>query len=1430
MARQDSITSFQLVRDRDAWATIRGYVYQVDITVDRWLDLQPGQALELERGEDIDVVSEAIQATDHDTRQRLLEQVKHRASSLTLRSPEAIAALVNFFEHRLANPGESLRFRFVTNASSGHERHSPLPNRLPALEAWELLRQAQGDETTRLDLLVGIRSLLMALSKEQKPDDIREDTWDRFRAFVRDADDEALTAFIRSFEWGMQSADPNSLRQLLQQRLLTAHYAHDADHASTVYVQLFFTVFERLTHPGYKRLTVADREQLLARPSFDARAQSLLETLHDLLDTLDVRISRVEERIDATEVVQELQAGQLSTLQSQLEQMIHAQDIETTITYGERFIASLDIPPLVEHLSRREETVEDLKRQVLAHIWTALHGQSSCGKTQLVVLLVEAMKQPCLWIRLHHDRSYEENRRRLDAACLERLGTPAQDSLYRWYKQVMESLGPGGLLVLDGLPRLQGQDILSESLLSLLTACKASGISMVSTSPYSLPERIRASYRRDELFTMACPPFTYREAADIFRTYDAPAELLTKERVVPLNRLARKHPRLLQAMGLYLEQEGWQLNTRTYEALFANQHAPDIIEETLSGILDTVEEEESRQLLYRLNLIIGSFTLNEVLALASVAPTVERPRERQLALMGLWIERDTRERYVISPLVQMVGSDDVASQARKECNRVLAERLLTQRPLYVGEVNTILIYLIRAEQYDRAGLLLIQVLVDLQQQDSSVHDGGILSNWAETTLPLQMNLGIRLYLRALQIAARRRRGLSTTFMERDLVELLRQVTPNDAWALLGAFIVVPDILPDIHTVLLSILRFLPQAHLPNGTRLPFPEELHLEELIWLTVTSISTVADLHAWMETVGELTDEQLRFAFADETAEQGSLVVADVLWMREAGKLPSQQQWNTIQQAIETLASWAASFHLALLWACAMRARIVIAAEFYDDLPRAITIAEEALRRASDDPRIRFLIEECLGRQYLFAQQYQEAALWLGRACEEDTEAFPTVRIPALLAASRAYGISDPRAAIPYAERAVSLGKTTPVFPEIELVKAEGELALARWLAADTAGTFEAWDSAGQRLLACRTEDSAWKGLFVLYGHISGYFAAMASTGEPPVETPDGSSYILPARGIFNAEHQQLAVHYDQRRDCYLMAQLALFAQAVGQEQRMLVWCEQGKRLARESQQPLAWATLCELEIPSLILHGNIRTVLDHALDIAAIGTAGMKQHTRVKDILKSELVVNELLGDKPGDTWNLVEERAAQMGMLPIVFWIATRALTSQAETAALVRDLAKHCRAIGETASDEALWMEGATFIERIFEGHASWREIIEQSNSFSLEKDKTLRLLGYLGATVQRGMPLEEVWFAHNAILNSLGYDKSALRSGTYQQIILPFYTAYWIAAFEQQKFRFTSPRLLEQELQDVQTVPLRERARTLLTVIARGLGIAAAAT
>jgi hypothetical protein len=46
--------------ENDAYATIRGFVFQTNLTVFQWLDLPENEHLELECGEDIDVVGKAI--------------------------------------------------------------------------------------------------------------------------------------------------------------------------------------------------------------------------------------------------------------------------------------------------------------------------------------------------------------------------------------------------------------------------------------------------------------------------------------------------------------------------------------------------------------------------------------------------------------------------------------------------------------------------------------------------------------------------------------------------------------------------------------------------------------------------------------------------------------------------------------------------------------------------------------------------------------------------------------------------------------------------------------------------------------------------------------------------------------------------------------------------------------------------------------------------------------------------------------------------------------------------------------------------------------------------------------------------------------------------------------------------------------------------
>jgi hypothetical protein len=84
----------------------------------RWLTLGEGEILELECGEDIDIIQDEIAKG----RFRILEQIKVSGNKLTLNSPGPKASLVNFRKHLLANPTQRLAFRFVTTAEITVER------------------------------------------------------------------------------------------------------------------------------------------------------------------------------------------------------------------------------------------------------------------------------------------------------------------------------------------------------------------------------------------------------------------------------------------------------------------------------------------------------------------------------------------------------------------------------------------------------------------------------------------------------------------------------------------------------------------------------------------------------------------------------------------------------------------------------------------------------------------------------------------------------------------------------------------------------------------------------------------------------------------------------------------------------------------------------------------------------------------------------------------------------------------------------------------------------------------------------------------------------------------------------------------------------------------------------------------------------------
>ena len=288
---------FQVTLDRDAWGAIRGFVYQVQHTILRWLELPSGSALEPEHGEDIDIVVSAL--TPGVATHRVRQQITYRERDITLNSPEILAALADFFEHTHSNPNLNLLFQFMTNAQPQRERPSLFPMRMPGLKAWGLVANASIPlGVIEIDHLKAIRRTVLDV---RRPQDYPEAEWTRFQQFWNDCTDDRLLAFVRCVEIKCGELEPGDLTDQIRGTLVARGRCADQSQARAAYERLFCFVFELLARRGPRRLTPEDLDTALTARLTPAQELLLsqLRLIAESVAKLKPKVEQLEERIVA---------------------------------------------------------------------------------------------------------------------------------------------------------------------------------------------------------------------------------------------------------------------------------------------------------------------------------------------------------------------------------------------------------------------------------------------------------------------------------------------------------------------------------------------------------------------------------------------------------------------------------------------------------------------------------------------------------------------------------------------------------------------------------------------------------------------------------------------------------------------------------------------------------------------------------------------------------------------------------------------------------------------------------------------------------------------------------------------------------------------------------------------------------------------------
>ena len=187
---------------RQATASLGGYVYQVWHSLLAWLLLREDEALVLEGNEDYDRLAPG---------QAMTTQIKRLDTErrLTLRSPEVIGAMNNFWAARGRNPGVELQYRFLCTCGAGQEAGRPLSGG-KGLDVWRQARLRQ-DVSQDLRAAREIRDFLA----EAVSVSIELGNW------LASASAECvLEALIRPVNWDLGTGGMPEVRRLVEDRLI----------------------------------------------------------------------------------------------------------------------------------------------------------------------------------------------------------------------------------------------------------------------------------------------------------------------------------------------------------------------------------------------------------------------------------------------------------------------------------------------------------------------------------------------------------------------------------------------------------------------------------------------------------------------------------------------------------------------------------------------------------------------------------------------------------------------------------------------------------------------------------------------------------------------------------------------------------------------------------------------------------------------------------------------------------------------------------------------------------------------------------------------------------------------------------------------------------------------------------------------------------
>ena len=1334
---------------RDAYATIAGFFYQVNITLLRWLGLQPGQHLELESGEDIDT-AEAIGGGEPGlAERRLLEQLKVRSSrSLTLRSPEALEALSNFCEHRASNPQSQLQFRYLTTASAGVERGWTLPE--SGIETWIELHRGGYEDDFRGKALGEIRRIL-TLGKQ--PEHVSERGWNALQRILDNRNDEALAELVLSFEWALGYGDANQSEAEVLSTLVSQGHGASTAEVAPVYTHLFAFVFRLLTKPGPKILTIEALAGELAAPSIPPNQRGILDTIKKEIDLLKQDVWAIKKQLA-------IQDSDVKVLKQTVEVIGKSYGFQNVLALSAATL-STDLPQLVTPRASRRTLVDSVLARVETDGAAILLGEPGSGKTQLLRLAIDKTPRHAIWLNIPRAATEVQANLLIDSLVRYRSPEAKGASLRDRYTAAMSNF-TDAIVVIEDLPRLLPSGPLAAQLETLVACLKNVHSVLLLSSYYQLPASMGKGLGNAKLDV---PRFTEEDVEDILCSASAPESLPREPISRVLVTLSQGLPVLVMAAVRYLSDRNWAFSIKEMESLIRGEFAADYRNDAGTLLQATIPDAEERELLIRLSLAIGPFTREDVARVAKVPKAIPLPGEKINRATGLWLQDTGNGRFLCSPLITSDLSAALDPKTRIGVHYVLALQILARKSLSPIDVVTCVHHLRIAEYITFACFVLIQAFTSILEMEGTPDDDfGLLRISTATVLASEVDIDLRLYLCSLEIVVRLKQGRDIDSMISTMDGLLKTANPEGWGTVLAAGALAVHLVwkkPTLANRYLLVALGRPEtARLPNGLLLPIAK-YPLEEMLWISAHSAKSDEEADSCLETITRLTPKQLEVLKASDMAEDDVTILCDGYWHREYLKPEAERDWDHVAQKIDEVERTALATKFDLLEAAAIRTRIMLLAEWLHQLDKAVTLATTSLERFASD-NCRFLMLEVTGRQLGYGGKREEAIAWLTRALSCEAYEKSLWRRNVLVTLADLYSKFEPKKAAEFTASAVDMSKDG-VLGEAIFIETLLEHVIGLWNASEERQASDVFVNALNRLFAIKEDTDSWKGLFYRTFQVLSYYSDIAQHGK------DSKTYTAPEQGLFLSGNAEAYPFYKPEQQSYIWVRLAMLADGVGNIEGAAQATWRAIHYAEEI--PAAWA-----DVPLPTVYGLpaalVANDFQRATKLARILTSAEPrqiQH-RLQEKVHSELATKyqEIQQKLPAGAQ---ESMMRVIPLVPMAIRLAYLQLQgwTESETAASIADVERIIPADKQPeAFEEAL--------RRSFLENTAW-DRLQQEGYDAMEAGQYARALILLVGAMQKA-PIVQSLYLQTYLAKNFELWFGTVKS-IYREIIAPMFRAYW---------------------------------------------------